>query len=98
MHEEHDDQCCRPLSNSQRGYDSDAHEGVRNDLAVECGPDDIPENGIACKQHEAPSDVPGHPLGYPFKEAEPLSYNDHEQHSCENNAKKGENRTSERRE
>src|SRR5207247_11000975 len=88
-HEEHDYQCCRPLSNGQRRYDPDAHKCVRNDLAMECGSDDIPEDRIACKQHEAPSDVPGNPLCHLFKETKPLSHNDHEENYYKDEAEKG---------
>src|SRR5438270_8014793 len=95
MHEEHDYQCRRPLSNSQRSYDSGAHECMRNDLAVKRSSYDIPENRIACKHHETPPDVPGNPLCHLLKETEPLSHNDYEEHRSKDNAKKGENRAGE---
>src|SRR5439155_621775 len=53
---------------------------------------------IACKQHETAPDVPGNPLCHLLKQTKPLSHNDYEEHRSKDHAKKGENRTGERRE
>src|SRR6266849_320187 len=57
----------------------------------------MPEDGIACKQHQSPPEVPWHHISHPFKEVKPFPCDDHQEHRSKDQAEERENRASKRR-
>src|SRR5207248_1673069 len=64
---------------------------MREDLTTQCRTKHLPEDGVACKQNQAPSEIPGHPIGDAFKEPKPLSHNDDKQHGTKKEPEERQN-------